>query len=307
MVPDLGQVKGMIGQLFGVLLGHDLEIQGPAGEVALFDMLVQIALVAVPVTADEFLRLGIGEVLDALLGLEMELDPEALVLRIDEAVGVAAETVHVAVRRRDAAIAHDHGDLVQGFGQQGPEVPVVRGAVHVGARVALDHMVQVGELERVTQEKGRRVVAHHVPVALVRVEFDGKAADVAFRVRCAALAGHSGETDEDFGLLADLGKERGLGILSDVMRHRERPVSTGALGVHAPLRDDLTVEMGQFFLEPDILHQHGAARTGSQGMIVIGYRRTGTGGQAVIFISHMLSPWFAHLVGAVTASPQEVS
>ena len=91
------------------------------------------------------------------------------------------------------------------------------------------------------------------------------------------------------------------------MRHRERPVSTGALGVHAPLRDDLTVEMGQFFLEPDILHQHGAARAGSQGMIVIGYRRTGTGGQAVIFISHMLSPWFAHLVGAVTASPQEVS
>ena len=154
----------------------------------------------------------------------MELDPEALVLRIDEAVGVAAETVHVTVRRRDAAIAHDHSDLVQGFGQQGPEVPVVRGAVHVGARVALDHMVQVGELERVTQEKDRRVVAHHVPVALVRVEFDGKAADVALRVRCAALAGHSGKTDEDFGLLADLGKERGLGILSDVMRHRERPV-----------------------------------------------------------------------------------
>ena len=40
----------------------------PAGEVALFDMLVQIALMAVPVTADEFLRLGIGEVLDRTVG-----------------------------------------------------------------------------------------------------------------------------------------------------------------------------------------------------------------------------------------------
>ena len=220
---------------------------------------------------------------------------------------MAAETVHVPVRGRDAAIAHDHGDLVQCFGQQGPEVPVVRGAVHIGARVALDHMVQVRELERVTQEKDRRVVAHHVPVALIRVEFDGKAADVAFRVRRAALTGHGGETDEDLCLLADLGKERGLGIPGDVMRHRERPVSTGALGVHAPLRNDLTVEMGQLFLEPDILHQHGAARTGSQSMIVIGYRRTGTGGQAVFFISHVLSPWFAHRVGAVAASPQEVS
>ena len=116
--------------------------------------------------------------------------------------------MHVPVRGRDAAIAHDHGDLVQGLGQQGPEVPVVRGAVHVGARVALDHMVQVGELERITQEKDRRVVAHHVPVALVRVEFDGKTADVALRVRRAAFTGHGGKADEDLGLLADLGKKR---------------------------------------------------------------------------------------------------
>jgi hypothetical protein len=33
--------------------------------------------------------------LDALLRLEVELDPEALVLRVDEAEGVRAEAVHV--------------------------------------------------------------------------------------------------------------------------------------------------------------------------------------------------------------------
>jgi hypothetical protein len=50
--------------------------------------------------------------------LKVELHPEALVLRVDEAEGVAAEAVHVAVAGRDAAVAHHDGDLVQRLGQQ---------------------------------------------------------------------------------------------------------------------------------------------------------------------------------------------
>jgi hypothetical protein len=63
---------------------------------------------------------------------------------------------------------------VQGLGQRGPEIPVVLRAAHVGARVALDGMVQVGELERVAQEEHRRVVADHVPVAFLGVELHAR-------------------------------------------------------------------------------------------------------------------------------------
>jgi hypothetical protein len=47
----------------------------------------------------------------------MELDPVAFVLRIDQAESVAAETVHVPVRCRDAAVAHDNrvGQAVSTF------------------------------------------------------------------------------------------------------------------------------------------------------------------------------------------------
>jgi hypothetical protein len=39
----------------------------------------------------------------------------------------------------------------------------------------------------------------------------------------------------------------------DVVRDGERTVGAGALGVHAPLGNHLTVEVGELLQEPDIL------------------------------------------------------
>ncbi len=41
-----------------------------------------------PVLGDDRLGLAVGEEFDALLGLEMEFDPEPLVLPIDQRIGV---------------------------------------------------------------------------------------------------------------------------------------------------------------------------------------------------------------------------
>jgi hypothetical protein len=67
---------------------------------------------ALTVLADDRLRFRIGQVLDALLRSKVKLDPVALVLRVDEAKGMAAETVHLAVGGGNAPVAHDDGDLV---------------------------------------------------------------------------------------------------------------------------------------------------------------------------------------------------
>ena len=101
MGPDLGQIKGVVGTFCRILLRHHLDEHVPAGEVALFDALVQVALVAFPVLADDRLGLFIGQVLDALLGTEVKLDPVPFVFRVDQAEGVAAETVHVTVGGRE--------------------------------------------------------------------------------------------------------------------------------------------------------------------------------------------------------------
>src|SRR3546814_14172258 len=78
----------------------------------------------------------------------------------------------------------------------------------VGARVALDRLVEVGELARVADEEHGGVVAHHVPVAFLGVELQREAADVAFGVGRAALAGPGGDAGEHLGFLADLREER---------------------------------------------------------------------------------------------------
>ena len=232
---------------------------------------------------------GVGQVLDALLRLEVELDPVALVLRVDEAEGVAGEAVHVAVGGRNAAVAHDDGDLVQRFGQRGPEVPVVLRAAQVGARVALDRVVEVGELERIAQEEHRRVVADQVPVAFLGVELDREAADVALGVGRAAFAGDGGEAGEQFGLLADLRKDLRPRVFRDVVRHGEGAVGTGTLGVHAPLRDHLAVEVGELLQEPDILQQLRTTGPGGHDILVVGDWTSSVGGQLLVF-THSDSP-----------------
>jgi len=158
--PDLREIKRVDVVCFRILFVHDLHIQLPAGEVASLDGLVQVALVGFTILTHKGFRFLIREVLDALLGLEGELHPEPLVLRADEALRVAAEAVHTTEGARDSTIAHDHSDLVQGLGDVSPEVPVAICAAHAGLRIALDGVVEIGELERITKEEDGCVVSN---------------------------------------------------------------------------------------------------------------------------------------------------
>ena len=243
------------------------------GKSAGLDALEEIALMGLAILADQGLRLCIRQVFDALLGAKVKFDPGALVVGIDETVSMAAEAMHVAKAARDAALAHDDGDLVQGLGQQGPEVPVVIGAAHASTRIALDGVVEVGKAQRIAEKEHRRIVAYHVPVALLGVEFQGEAADVALGIGGAALAGDGREAGEHRCLLADLGEDLRLGVAADVMGDREGAVGTRALGVHAPLGDHFAVEVRELLDQPDVLQQGGAARPGGLDIEIVGDRR----------------------------------
>ena len=286
-----------------VLLGHHLDGQRPAREVPLLDAVVEVALVALPALADRHGGLLIGEVLYALLGAEVELDPVPLVPRIDHTEGVAAEAVHMPVGGRDAPVAHHDRDLVQCLRQRRPEVPVVESAPEIGARVALDRVVEVGELEGIAQEEDRRVVAHQVPVALVGVELDREAPDVALGVGGAALAGDRGETHEEIGLLSDLGEDARLGVAGDVAGDGEGAVGTRPLGVHTPLGNHLAVEVGELLQEPDVLQQHRPARSGGDDVLVVDDGSADAGGQFPrLALLRPVFPAFSALPGASSAS-----
>ena len=260
-------------------------IHRPAGEITLGNALEQVALMALAVLGNNRFRFLVGQVLDALLGAQVEFDPDTFILGIDHAEGVTAKAMHVAVGIGNTAVAHDDGDLMQRFGEGSPEIPVVGGGTQVGLRIAFDSPVEIREFVRIAQEEDRGVVADQVPVAFFGVELHGKAADVAFCIGCTAFPGDGGEAHESFGFLADLGKDLGLGVFGDVMGDGEFAKGARSLGMHTALRDHLPVKMSQFFQIPDILQQHGPARTGGHGILIIGYRGAGCGGQ-FLFLGH---------------------
>src|SRR5580658_1564769 len=258
--PDFGQIKWIEWEGFGLGIAHDLNVKGPSRIVACLDACKEITLIALAILADQIFRLGVRQVFDALLRSEMKLYPAALVVGVDEAIRVAAEAMHVPKAARDAAVAHYDGDLMQGLGQQSPEVPIVVGAAHTGSRVAFDGMIEVGKAQRIAKKEHRRIVAYHIPVALLGIELQGKAADVAFGIRRTALACYGREACEHGGLLADLRKDLRFRIAADVMRDGEGSMGSGALGVHAPFGDHFAIEVRELLDQPDILQQCRAAR-----------------------------------------------
>ena len=274
--PDLGEVERVEAVGLGVLVRHDLDVQVPGREVAGVDVFLQVADVEVArPTPASCLGLVAGHGLDALVGLEVVLDPETLALGVDPLVGVRAVALHFTPGGRQAAVAHQPGDLVRGLGGQGPEVPLHVGVAQVGARQALLRVDEVRELDAVADEEHRGVVADEVVVALGGVELHGEAAGVAPGVGGAALAGDGGEADQHLGLGARLEDSAALVYLRDVLGGLERTECAAALGVHYALRDALAVELRELFDQVVVGQDDGAV--GADGLRVGVGRDRGTG------------------------------
>jgi len=63
-------------------------------------------------------------------------------------------------------------------------------------------MDKIGKLDRILDEEDGDVVANEIEIALVGVEFDRKATNIARQVSGARAAGDGGERREDFRDLA---------------------------------------------------------------------------------------------------------
>jgi len=82
--PDFGEIERVPLEGVGLLLGHDLDFECPAWEVAFFDGVEEVALVGFAVLADDFGGFVVHPVFDALVCFEVELAPDALVVGVDE-------------------------------------------------------------------------------------------------------------------------------------------------------------------------------------------------------------------------------
>ena len=276
MRPDLGEVERIVGGVLRLFLRHDLDLHLPAREFATLDAAEQSFLIAFAGLADKGFAFLVGEVVVALLGLEVELHPVALACVVPEGIGVRTVAVHVHRIDRQAAVRHQDRDLVQAFRRQRPEVPHGGRGAKVGARMTLLSMDEVRELQWVTDEEDRRIIADEIPVAVRRVELQRKAANVALVVGGAHFTGNGGESSEHRRFRAWLQTFR-LGVLGDVAGDLQRTICAPALGVHDALRDALAVLVGQLLDQLVVLQHDAAARPRRHRVLVIRYRRTGRG------------------------------
>jgi len=275
--PDLGQVERVEPVVGRVLKRHDLHLEAPDRVIFLLDGLPQVAPVVVGVLAAHGPGLGVGEVGDALLGLEVVLDPDLLARGILPQVRAAAVAVHVAVGARRAPVAHQDHHLVGRLGRERPEVPLHVVAAQAAVGQALLRVNEVRELHRVTHEEDWRVVADEVVVAFFGVELEGEAAHVAVRVRVARFTCHRREAREHRRALADFVEEGGLGPLGDVGGHLEVAEGAAALDVVHAIGDALADEVGQLLVQVGILQQHGASGADRERGIIARCGNAGVG------------------------------
>ena len=95
--------------------------------------------------------------------------------------------------------------------REGPEVPSHVGVLNSGLWVSLLAMDEVWELHWVLDEEDWSIVSDHVVVSFFSVEFDGEATWVSVAIISTTLSSNSGESEEDWGSLANLVQEVCLG------------------------------------------------------------------------------------------------
>jgi hypothetical protein len=202
--PHFSDVKDIPFVIHSMSLGHYLNTKSPGHFFALLYLLVQMLRCEVRVLAGHLIGLCVGEVLNALVGFEMKLNPEGFAALVDPSIGVRAIAVHMGVPIGRSSVGEKNGNLVGGFRDLRQEVPKHIGILKVVLGVSFLSVDEVRELHRVSYKEHRRVVADHVPVAFFGVELNGESSWVSFGIGAALFSAYSGEPYENRSLLSDL-------------------------------------------------------------------------------------------------------
>ncbi len=275
---DLRRIEDVEREAIRLPLGEELEAKLPLGIRAGLDRLPQVAAVEVRIGAGDLHGLVPHERVRPGDGLPVELAEDALAVGVHQPKRVHAEALHHAIAPRNRAIGHRPHEHVGRLRHERYEVPegVVRGRRlrHGEVRLGLGRMDQIRELDRVLNEEDGHVVSDEVPVALLGVELDGEAADVARGVGRPALADDGREAHEDGRSLADLGEGRRLRVLGDVGGALEVAVRGRAARVDDALGDALVVEVHHLLAEDEVLEQRRPAHADLGRALVVRDRRT---------------------------------
>jgi hypothetical protein len=278
MRPDLGDIENIPLILGGISFRHNLNLHAPGGGFARGNMVKQVSGSIITVLGNELSSFRSSEILDASVGLEVELDPETFVLFIDPLESVRAESVHVSVTIGGTSVGEEDSDLMGRFRDEGKEVPESIGVLAVGLGVSLLGVNEIREFGRVSDEENGGVVTNQIPVTFFSVELDGETSGISFGISRTLFTTNSGESSEDRSSLSNSVQKFGLAELGDVVSDFEVTVSTGTLGVDDSFGDSFSVETGELVDQIEILEEDWAVFSSGEGVLVVVNGSTVRGG-----------------------------
>ena len=138
-----GEVRGVDG----------LDVDGPGGKIAAVDGGLEVGDVGVWFGGGEGGGFGVGVVVDALVGEQVDAEKAVGAVGFGEGVGVAAVGVEVADGGWEAAVAEEEHEGVDAFLVGGVEVPECVCAWNVGFGVFFVAAVHRGEFDGVADEE----------------------------------------------------------------------------------------------------------------------------------------------------------
>ncbi len=142
---------------------------------------------------------------------------------------------------------------MEAFGHQADEIPEIvmrrrrlrEGAIGLG----LDRMDEVGKFDRVLDEEDGNIVADEIPIALLRVELDREAADIARQIEAALRTRDGREAHKGGGAFADALENIGAADVGEAVGELEDSRARHSRGHGRRARECVHDRNGRFFRE----------------------------------------------------------
>jgi len=117
-------------------------------------------------------------------------------------------------------------------------------------------MKEIWEFNWVINEEDWSIVANHIVVALLSVEFDSKSTWISHCISSTSLTSNGGESKEEWGLLTNFVQESSLGEFGDILGDFKDTMGTRSLGVYNTLWDSFSIEMSEFINKGEVLQDN---------------------------------------------------
>ncbi len=125
----------------------------------------------------------------------------------------------------------------------------------------LDGVDDVGEFDGILNKEDRDIVSHDVPVALLSVEFNGKAANISRKVNGSLATRDCREPDKCRSAFALALKQIGPGVFRKRLVILKKTMSPIAASMHNALRNALVVKVENLLSKMEVLNQRRPAWT----------------------------------------------